>query len=66
VPLQDVPPLSLQSGSPLLYGGLAGLFIALLATGLVLVGLFTRSASPEAQRERSLAVYSMRGAGRDC
>ena len=62
-PLRELPSVDLQIGSPLLWAGLAGLFLALLAIAVVLVGLLSRRNTPEAQRRRSLAVYSMRGGG---
>ena len=62
-PLQDLPVFDAQFGSPLLYAGLGGLFLALLAIAVVLVGLVSRRETPQAQRQRNLAVYSMRGAG---
>lgn len=62
-PPQAVPRVELQTGSPTLYAGLAGLFLALLVVVVVLVGAFASRTGPEAQRRRSLAVYSMKGAG---
>ena len=60
-PLLDAPALDARFGSPLLYAGLGGLFLALLAMAVVLVGLVSRGKTPQALRQRSLAVYAIRG-----
>lgn len=47
--------------SVVLYLAVGAMFFSLLVASAVFVGLLVRRSSPEAARERSLAVYSLRG-----
>ena len=60
----DVPAVAAASDrSPVLYAALAGIFLALLTVAAVLVGLLRGRDPQQAQRQRSLAIYSLRSRG---
>lgn len=60
--LRDVPPVELSLGGPVLWAGLAGLFLALATIVVVLATLARRRDRPEAQRQRQLSFYTLSGA----
>ncbi|MGJ7441411.1 type II secretion system F family protein [Aquipuribacter sp. MA13-6] len=61
-PLRDVPAVEVSLGGPVVWAGLAGLFLALATIVVVLVSLGRRRDRPEAQRQRQLSYYTLGGA----
>lgn len=62
-PLRPVPAVDVELGGPVVWGGLAGLFLALAVMTVVLITLGRRQERPEDQRRRQLSLYTLRGTG---
>ena len=58
-PLRPVPAVDVRLGGPVLWGGLAGLFLALATMAVVLITLGGRRARPDEQRQRQLSIYTL-------